>query len=157
MTQEQDFSFPENFSGVFNFTNWTDEDFSVLWNSIEYTFAAKTTSPIIIPGESLESIQNIRKFFAKKLAEKVFYSSKRYDELNSLTGKSGGVPALFNEDKEFAPYIQKCLEPLPAASAKMKQKAVEQAETSEHTSIVTDKDSLKGNAQDVGAMLDSIK
>ena len=63
----------KDFDGVFRFTNWTEEDFKHLWNNIEYTFKAGTTSPMIIANETLENIQEIRKRFAYDLAVREFY------------------------------------------------------------------------------------
>jgi len=153
MNQEP-YTFPEDFDGVFRFTNFTEEDFTTPWDGKEYTFPAQKSTPIIIPGESLENIQNIRKMFAKRLAKREFYNGRRYEELNSL-GKNG-VPATFDEDREFAPFIQKCLEPLPVGQVKVTQKPKSQTTVSEHTKIVGEKDSLKSGAQDIGQQLDSL-
>ena len=51
-------------------------DWSALWNNKEYTFKGKTTSPFLIANEPPENIQKIRKLFAKKYAEAVFFQSK---------------------------------------------------------------------------------
>lgn len=107
----------QEFTGVFYFTNATDEDFSVSWNSVEYTFKANTMSPLIISGESLENIQNIRKLFARKLAEREFFKSPRYFELKSM---GNGLPPIFDE-KELEPFVQACLAPLPIAKAETKE------------------------------------
>jgi len=155
MNQET-YTLPDEFDGVFRFTNFTDEDFTTLWNGKEYTFPKQSTSPMIISGESLENIQNIRKLFAKRLAKREFYNGSRYEELNGLTQKSGGIPPLFNEDKEFEGFIQKCLEPLPVARVTVKEKKKEQISVSEYTKVVGDKESLKANANDMGSQLDSL-
>lgn len=105
------------FTGVFNFTNASDEDFKVSWNNIEYTFKAQSTSPMIISGESLENIQNIRKLFARKLAERQFFKSDKYFQLNSM---GQGIPPLYDE-KVLEPYIQMCLEPLPITRAETRE------------------------------------
>lgn len=99
------------FDGIFRFTNATDEDFSVPWNSVEYTFPKQSTSPIIIPSETPENIQNIRKLFARKLAEREFFKSSEYSRLVDL-GKGSG---LTYDEKVLEAMIQKCLEPLPPA------------------------------------------
>jgi len=101
------------FDGIFRFTNATDEDFSVMWNSIEYTFPKQSTSPMIIAGESPENVQNIRKLFAKKLAEREFYKSSEYSRLVDL-GKGSGMTY---DEKVLEAMIQTCLEPLPLAKA----------------------------------------
>src|SRR5882672_7900700 len=69
---------PADFDGVFRFTNWTDEDFEAKWGGKVYVYLAKTTSPMVIPEHSPLEIQNIRKKFAKDLAEKEFFKSKGY-------------------------------------------------------------------------------
>lgn len=105
-----------DFDGVFKFTNATDEDFTVLWNNKEYTFLAGTCSPLIIPEETLENIQEIRKKFAYKLATREFYKGKTYKSMSKM---GGGLPPTF-DDKILEPEIEKCLKPLPMAKAKVK-------------------------------------
>lgn len=103
-----------SFDGIFRFTNATNKDFTTEWNSKAYTFPAGTTVPLIIPGETPENVQNIRKLFARKLAEREFYQSARYDVLNGMS--KNGTPPTFDEG-ELAKYIQACLEPLPESRA----------------------------------------
>ena len=43
----------KDFDGVFRFTNATNEDFSALWNNVEYIFPAGKTVPLIIPNENV--------------------------------------------------------------------------------------------------------
>lgn len=105
---------PEDFDGVFRFTNWTDSDFTAKWDKVEYTFLANKTSPMVMNFTPVE-IQNIRKKFAKELAEREFYKSKKFEELNKHT--PGGIPALYT-DSDLAPFIQRCLEPLPLQQAR---------------------------------------
>lgn len=107
---------PENFDGVFYFTNTSDEDFIAKWDKIEYTFPANKTSPMIMNNTPAE-IQSIRKKFARELAEREFYKTPKFGEMNKHT--PGGTPALYT-DADLAPFIQKCLEPLPIAQAKAK-------------------------------------
>lgn len=107
---------PEDFDGVFRFTNFSDQDFTAKWDSKEYTFPANTTSPMIISGATLEEVQNIRKKFAQDLAIREFYSSKKFAMLNTHT--PGGTPALYT-DSDIAPFVQRCLEPLPISQAKV--------------------------------------
>lgn len=106
---------PEGFTGVFHFTNYTDHDFESMWNSVKYTFPANSTVPLIIPEESPLQIQEIRKKFARELATAVFYESDKYKlrEATAIPG-SGAIPAIFT-DADLAPYVQRCLEPLPMA------------------------------------------
>jgi hypothetical protein len=106
----------ENFEGVFRFTNATDEDFKVLWNNIEYTYPAHSTVPMIIPNESQENIQEIRKKFAYKLAIREFYKGKEYQKMSKM---GGGIPPTFDE-KLLQPWIDQCLLPLPKAVAQVK-------------------------------------
>lgn len=101
------------FDGVFRFTNATETDFTAQWNNIEYTFPAKSTVPMIIPGETPENVQNIRKLFARKLAEREFFNSSEYQRLVDLAKGFGGS----YDEKVLEKYIQSCLEPLPLAKA----------------------------------------
>ena len=107
---------PEDFDGVFRFTNWTDADFTGKWDSKEYIFPANKTSPMIISGATPEEVQNIRKKFARDLAIQEFYKSDKFQSMNAHI--PGGTPALYT-DSDIAPLVQKCLNPLPTASAKV--------------------------------------
>ena len=119
---------PEDFDGVFRFSNPSDEDFIGLWSSKEYHFPAGTTTPIIIHEHSPLEIQHIRKKFAKDLAEREFYKSKGYKGMADQEGKSGNRAfssihqAATYTLKDLEPYIQSCLKPLPAS--KLVTKAV---------------------------------
>lgn len=114
---------PQNFDGVFRFTNWSNEDFIGKWGSKEYLYAANTTSPMIIPEHSPLEIQNIRKKFAKDLAEREFYKSKGYKTLSSQEGLPGNRTmnsihqAAAYSMNELTPFIQRALEPLPVSQA----------------------------------------
>lgn len=107
---------PEDFDGVFKFTNHTDEDFVGVWDKVEYTFPANKTSPMVMNFTPVE-IQSIRKKFAKELAVREFYNTKKFRDLNKHT--PGGTPATYN-DSDLTEFIQKCLLPLPMATAKAK-------------------------------------
>lgn len=107
-----------DFDGVFRFSNNSDEDFKVLWNNIEYTFPAKTRSPMIIRGESPENTQEIRKRFAFKWAEKEWYKGDEYKRMKEM---GNGLPPTRN-DKVLEPLIQMCLDPLPTAKAQVVEK-----------------------------------
>lgn len=80
------------------------------------------TSPMIIPNATPEEVQNIRKLWAKKLAEAVFYQSNEFKamDLSIEDSQAGKVPALYT-DKDIAPFIQRALEPLPVAQIKITQ------------------------------------
>lgn len=110
-----------DFDGVFRFSNNSDEDFTVLWNNREYTFPAHTRSPIIIPNESLENIQEIRKRWAYKWAEREWYKGDKYNQMKEM---GGGRPPVRNE-KDLEPLIQMCLDPLPIAKAEVKERPKE--------------------------------
>jgi len=111
---------PEDFDGTFRFTNWTDEDFIGKWNSKEYAFPAQTTSPIIMLDATPIEIQNIRKKFAKDLAEREFGKSQVYKDFLKRERNVDGSPRGYGMSgaasyslNELTPYIQRCLEPLP--------------------------------------------
>lgn len=106
---------PMDFDGVFRFTNGTDEDFTAKWNNIEYTFPANKTSPLIIPNETQEGIQSIRKKFANELGVREFFKSQKGTAMESRA--AGPRPALYT-DADIAEYVQRCLEPLPIEQAK---------------------------------------
>lgn len=115
MDTKNDFRLTEEFDGVFRFTNATKEDFIALWNNKEYFFPAGTSCPMIIPDETLESIQEIRKKFAYKLAVREFYDSKEYTRMSKM---GRGLPPTF-DDKVLQPWIDQCLSPLPIAKMKV--------------------------------------
>lgn len=108
---------------LFPFTNYTDADFTTMWDSIEYVFPAKTTVSLtgLIPNVSLEQIQNIRKMFAKKLATLVFYGSKEFSRIDVTREESvaGHIPGNYVE-ADLQSFIAKCLEPLPVKGIKGK-------------------------------------
>lgn len=123
---------PEDFDGTFRFTNWTDEDFVGVWGSKEYRFAAQTTSPILIADHSPLEIQSIRKKFAKDLAEREFFKSKKYetlrfregpiDEMGMIQPRGSGMShaGQYSID-DLAPFIKQCLTPLTVAKAAVTQ------------------------------------
>ncbi len=113
----------EEFSGVFMFTNPTDKERKYLWNNKEYVFPPQSTVPLIIPSETLENIQEIRKRFAYRMAEERFYES---DEYNRLKNMGGGIPPTF-DPKILEPMIHECLKPLPIKRAEVKKgKAIDE-------------------------------
>jgi hypothetical protein len=112
--------YPEDFDGVFRFTNATDEDFKTLWNNVEYVFPAMKTVPLIIPNSSLEEIQSIRKKFAKRLAEREYYSSKDFKKIaNGLKDPSMGRNVIQSAADEtlMQEYVNQCLKPLEIGRA----------------------------------------
>lgn len=117
---------PKDFDGTFRFTNWTSEDFVAKWGGKEYRFPAGTTSPILIADQTPLEIQQIRKKFAKDLATREFGKSAEYGRLVAQERNSDGTPRLNSmqmagtyDVNVLAPYIQKCLEPLPISRAEV--------------------------------------
>ncbi len=130
------------FMGVFYFTNWTKEDFVHLWNNEEYTFPKLSSVPMIMPKETPENVQEIRKRFAYDLATREFYNGSEYKRLVKLGNKSaGGTPPIF-DDKILEPMIQKCLEPLPLSKATVKRIEVDEEKKFKGSKAVGLNDSL---------------
>ena len=112
---------PENFDGTFKFTNFTDTEFKAKWNNVEYTYPPMKTVPMIIANATPLEVQNIRKKFAKELAEREWFKTPKFigmntSHLDKAGQPTGGMPAIYTE-KELNPFIQRCLEPLPIARA----------------------------------------
>lgn len=115
--------YPEDFDGIFRFTNATDEDFTTLWNNKEYTYPAMKTVPMVIANSTLEEIQQIRKYFAKRLAEREFLKSKGFAKIKNgvkSDGTVGGtlISSSYNESV-LQEWIDECLKPLEIAHAKV--------------------------------------
>lgn len=128
MPEQAENKLPEGFNGTFYFTNFTDTDFVAMWDSQSYTFPANSTVPLIIPSSSPLQVQEIRKKFARELATLVFYSSDKYKvrEASAPAGENK-TPAIFT-DADMAPFIQRCLEPLPMSQAKIENVEVDNTE-----------------------------
>lgn len=108
-------TYNEDFSGVYYFTNPTKVPRTFLWNNKEYTFEPESRSPIIIATETLESIQEIRKRFAYRMAVDRLYEGEKTQsgyEYNKAKEMGGGMPPTF-DDKILEPFIEECLKPLP--------------------------------------------
>lgn len=154
---------PENFTGVFHFTNWSNEDFTGKWGGKQYLFQAETTSPMVIPEHSPLEIQHIRKKFAKDLAEREYFKSQQYKNLMKQERNPDGSPRLngihsagtYSVD-QLTPFIQKCLEPLPIARALVtespKEAIEEKLSRNEDGDLNTEaiglRDNLRKKAQD---------
>ncbi len=111
---------PEGFDGVFRFTNFTNEDFKAKWGSREYLFPAGKMTPMIISGATPEEVQNIRKKFAKELAEREIYKTdivKKLDAQNPQHVINSINAAVTYNPKDLEQFITRCLEPLPVAQA----------------------------------------
>ena len=114
---------PPDFDGVFRFTNFSDTDFTAKWGGIAYTFPSQKMTPMVIPSATPEEVQHIRKKFAKELATREFYNTDKFKGMNTShldkTGQpTGGTPATYT-DSDLTGFIQRCLEPLPIAQAKV--------------------------------------
>lgn len=125
--------YPEDFDGVFKFTNATDEDFTTLWNNKEYTYPAGKTVPMVIANEPLENIQQIRKYFAKRLAEREYLKSKGFSKIangiKNSTGLSGATAIQSSYDeRDLQPWIDECLKPLELGTQKVKSRPAEELE-----------------------------
>lgn len=107
---------PKDFDGTFRFTNCRDTEFKARWNSKEYTFPPLKTVPMIIDNATPLEVQSIRKKFAKEWAVEEWYKTPKFIGMNAHV--PGGTPALYTES-DLIPFIQKCLEPLPLAQAKI--------------------------------------
>lgn len=115
----------EEFGGVFYFTNPTNVERTCLWNNKEYTFEPESRTPLIIPSETLENIQEIRKRFAKKIALERLYEgevTKSGFDYKKAKEMGNGLPPTFDE-KILEPFIEECLKPLPLKRATVKQAA----------------------------------
>jgi hypothetical protein len=112
---KEDNILPPDFDGVFKFTNPSDTDFVGMWNKVAYTFPAGKTVPLIISGATPEDVQHIRKKFAKELAVREFYRSENFRAMEAKTPVGSGLSAAPYTDTDIAPYVQRCLEPLPEA------------------------------------------
>jgi hypothetical protein len=133
----------KDFDGVFRLTNPSDEDFTALWNNVEYLFPAGKRVAIIIPNETLENIQEIRKRFAYRLALREWYSNniktddgKTYKQLSKM---GNGIPPTFDE-KVLEPFIEKCLTTLPDAPFKSKKQKGDDGSIYKSSKAITDKE-----------------
>lgn len=148
----------EEFTGVFYFTNPTDKERKYLWNNKEYSFPPESTVPLIIPSETLENIQEIRKRFAYRMAEERFYESDEYQKMSKM---GNGVPPTF-DPKILEPMIAECLKPLPVKRAKVeKGKDIDDERNYKSTKALSEQDDPNflfreesANAPKLGAMPD---
>lgn len=138
-------SLSDEFDGVFRFSNNSDEPATFLWNGREYIFAPHTRSPMIIPNESLENIQAIRKKWAYKWAEREWYKGEQY---NKMKEQGQGKPPI-RQDKDLEPLIQMCLEPLPIVRAEIKEAKEEKVNLSEFTAAVGEDDDLNSTFKEI--------
>ncbi len=105
---------PSEFNGTWIFSNPDTEDFTGIWNGTSYTFKAMSTSPFYIIDANPIETQEIRKQFARKLAERMFGKTKRYEKLEK-DGEGKPVPRFYDYAVEIQPFVDQCLKPLPKA------------------------------------------
>lgn len=161
---------PEDFTGVFQFTNWTEEEFVGVWGKKEYHFPAKSMSPMLMYEYTPYEVQYIRKKFAKDLAEREFFKGRMYetmrlregerDELGMIKPRGQGMShaGQYSVDT-LTPFIQKCLEPLeikkatvtPAPIIPIEEVLTRNDEGELNTEPVNPKQSLKEKALKAGA------
>lgn len=110
-------NFNEEFTGVFYFTNPTDKERSYLWNNKEYKFPPESTVPLVIMGEPLENVQEIRKRFAYRMAEERWFEGKEY---KAMSKQGNGMPPT-RDDKVLESMIEECLKPLPIKRGEVKE------------------------------------
>ncbi len=129
---------PKSWDGRFPFTNDSDEDFVFVWAKKGYLFPARKTVDMMkmaFNATPLE-VQQIRKFAAKKWAEREFFKSSKYESMRAKEGAKdeNGViqPRLgsFNtagvySDEVLSTDIQRCLIPLPEVAAMVMDRDVE--------------------------------
>ena len=151
---------PQDFDGVFKFTNWSDQEFVGVWGKKQYHFPANATSPMIIPEHSPLEIQHIRKKFAKDLAEREFFKGVRYEKLRDPEGvlgnrtMSGIHTANTYTLDDLKEGIQACLKPLEIKRANVTQKETTPIESTLsrnddgelNTKALSGKESLKARA-----------
>lgn len=119
---------PTDFDGTFRFTNWTDSDFIGKWGNKEYRFPAHTTSPIIMTNHTPLEIQQIRKKFAKDLADQEYGKSEGYANLLKQERNPDGSPRLATirmagtySMNDLTSFIQKCLVPLETGTVQVSE------------------------------------
>ena len=117
---------PNDWDGTFKFTNDSDEDFVFTWAKKAYLFPARRTVDMMkmnFNATPLE-VQQIRKFAAKRWAEREFFKSPRYTAMRAMEGPKddyGIVTPRLQSFQSAGSYtetdlkdsIQRCLTPLP--------------------------------------------
>lgn len=110
---------PEDFDGVFKFTNPDDEEFVGKWGGKAYKYPPMKTISMLIEEASPREVQNIRRKFAKELGEKMFFKSQRGKQM-SVSERQNNMPTMNSifmagqySDDDLAPFIQQVLTPLP--------------------------------------------
>lgn len=115
------------FDGRFFLTNPFDFDYTCRWDGVNYEFKAMTTSPLLIETATPLQTQQIRRKFAKDLAKEAYMRSAEFSKLSAIEKQTRamGIPSYVDRDDDpnnvLAPYIQKCLEPLPVVPVKVER------------------------------------
>lgn len=118
---------PKNWDGRFPFTNDSDEDFVFVWGKKGYLFPARRTVDMMrmaFNATPLE-VQTIRKLAAKQFGTREFLKSDTVKDMTAFEkNPMTGLPTLSSfqsaraySDDDLAPYIQRCLTPLPETEA----------------------------------------
>lgn len=108
------------FNGQFIFSNPDTEDFTGMWNGTAYSFKAMSTSPFYIVDANPIETQQIRKQFARKLGERMFGKSRKYEKLEK-DSEGKPVPRFYDYATEIQPYVDQCLKALPKAEPVVKR------------------------------------
>lgn len=111
----------QQFNGQFIFSNPDTEDFTFFWNSTGYTFRAMSTSPFYIIDANPIETQEIRKQAARKLAERMFGKTKRYEKMEK-DSEGKPVPRNYDYASEIQPFVDQCLKALPKADPVIQKK-----------------------------------
>lgn len=141
---------PTDWNGKFPFTNDSDEDFVFTWAKKAYMFPARTTVDMMrmnFNATPLE-VQQIRKFAAKKWAEREFFKSSKYEAMRKVEGgkDENGVitPRLQSflaagsySEQDLKAGIQQCLTPLPEGNALVSEAETRDTEAEIHKDIDT--------------------
>lgn len=140
----------------FPFTNYSDEDFIGRWDSKDYSFPAQTT--IVLLGLILNAtpleLQGIRKKFAKDLAEREFFKTKKHKELLDREKNSDGTPRLSSfqhassySDNDLKDLIQQALTPLQIGKSEVRdvitENIIERLHRDDEGNLVTEAISSK--------------
>jgi len=114
---------------MYPFSNPLDRDVTLMWDGKAYTFAALSTTNLLgrIPNATPEHIQGIRKHFAYKLAQQMFFETDQYKKMEGQTPANPETiktPAIYSE-AQLEKFVQKCLEPLHVQAPEVKDVSAE--------------------------------
>ncbi len=133
---------PSNWDGKFPFTNDSDEDFVFVWAKKAYLFPAHRTVDLMrmnFNATPLE-VQQIRKFAAKRWAEREFFKGAEAQKLESIEKDPQGYARLNSfqnartyTDTDLKDGIQRCLTPLPEGEPLVADAPMRNTEAELHT------------------------